>query len=74
VPLALPATEVLIRNHVRVSGRPDGRPLVFVHGFACDQRRWEQIAAAFESECRVVTLDLVGAGQSDVTAYFRDGR
>jgi sigma-B regulation protein RsbQ len=76
VPLALPAADVLHRNHVRVSGRADGRPLVFVHGFACDQRMWEQIAAALESEFRVVTLDLIGAGQSDVTAYdvLRHGR
>ena len=76
MPLALPAAEVLIRNHVRVSGHPDGRPLVFVHGFACDQRMWEQIASRVEASYRVVTPDLVGAGQSDVTAcdILRHGR
>lgn len=65
----LPAAAVLARNNVRVSGRPDGRPLVFVHGFACDQRMWRLIAPAFEDAHRVVLLDQVGAGRSDPTAY-----
>jgi sigma-B regulation protein RsbQ len=76
VSLALPPADVLSRHHVRVSGRQDGRPLVFVHGFACDQRMWEPIASQLEADHRVVVLDLVGAGQSDVTAYdvLRHGR
>jgi sigma-B regulation protein RsbQ len=65
----LRAADVLARNNVRVRGHEAGRPLVFVHGFACDQRMWRHIAPAFEAGHRVVLLDQVGGGASDVTAY-----
>jgi sigma-B regulation protein RsbQ len=54
---------------VAVSGIPDGRPIVFVHGFGCDQAMWRFVAPDFEVDHRVVLLDLVGAGRSDLTAY-----
>jgi sigma-B regulation protein RsbQ len=60
---------VLARNNVTVSGRPDGRPMVFVHGFGCDQNMWRYVAPAFEQDFRVVLLDHVGAGGSDLSAY-----
>jgi sigma-B regulation protein RsbQ len=60
---------VLTRNNVRVSGRPDGRPIVFAHGFGCDQHMWRFVAPAFEDTHRVVLFDLVGAGGSDTSAY-----
>ncbi|MGY1804981.1 alpha/beta fold hydrolase [Blastococcus sp. SYSU D00922] len=60
---------VLERNCVRVSGLPDGRPIVFVHGFGCDQAMWRFVAPDFEVDHRVVLLDLVGAGNSDLSAY-----
>ncbi len=67
--IALPSADVLARNNVQVSGRADGRALVFVHGFACDQRMWRHIAPSFEAEHRVVLLDQVGGGRSDLGAY-----
>ncbi|QDA59035.1 alpha/beta fold hydrolase [Hymenobacter jejuensis] len=60
--------EVLERHNVIVSGTGE-QALVFVHGFGCDQRMWRLVAPAFEARYRVVLLDLVGAGQSDLTAY-----
>lgn len=60
--------DVLKRNNVRVSGSGP-RAMVFVHGFGCDQRMWRLLAPAFATRYRVVLLDLVGAGQSDLTAY-----
>lgn len=65
----LPAEDVLARNNVRTSGVVGARSLVFVHGFACDQRMWRHIAPAFEATHHVVLLDQVGAGQSDLSAY-----
>src|SRR4051794_25172257 len=59
----------LARNNVRVSGRPDGRPLVFAHGFGCDQNMWRFVAPAFEGDHRTVLFDHVGAGGSDLSAY-----
>ena len=60
---------VLARNNVQVSGRPDGRPMVFAHGFGCDQHMWRFVAPAFEDDHRVVLFDHVGAGGSDLSAY-----
>jgi sigma-B regulation protein RsbQ len=65
-------SSVLTRNCVVVSGVPDGRPIVFVHGFGCDQAMWRFVAPDFEVDHRVVLLDLVGAGRSDLTAYDPD--
>lgn len=59
----------LSRNNVRVSGRADGRPMVFAHGFGCDQNMWRYVAPAFEDDFKVVLFDHVGAGASDLTAY-----
>ena len=52
-----------------VTGVPTGRPMVFVHGFGCDQAMWRFVAPDFEVDHRVVLLDLVGSGRSDLTAY-----
>ena len=60
---------VLARNNVRVSGQPDGPPMVFAHGFGCDQNMWRFVAPAFEADHRVVLFDHVGAGGSDLAAY-----
>lgn len=61
--------DILARNNVTVSGRADGQPLVFAHGFGCDQHMWRFVAPAFEDEFKVVLFDHVGAGASDLTAY-----
>jgi sigma-B regulation protein RsbQ len=59
----------LRRNNVRVSGRASGRPMVFAHGFGCDQHMWRFVAPRFEDSHRVITFDHVGAGASDLAAY-----
>jgi sigma-B regulation protein RsbQ len=61
--------DALRRNNVTVSGRPDGRAMVFAHGFGCDQNMWRFVAPAFEADHRVVLFDHVGAGGSDLVAY-----
>jgi sigma-B regulation protein RsbQ len=43
--------------------------MVFVHGFGCDQSMWRLVAPTFEATHRVVLLDLVGCGGSDLSAY-----
>ena len=64
--------EATVRHHVSVSGRPDGPPMVFVHGFGCDQNMWRYVAPAFEAEHRVVLMDLMGAGGSDSSSFDPD--
>lgn len=64
-----PAVDVRRRNNVTVSGLPDARPIVFVHGFGCSQEMWRYVAPAFAGDHHIVLFDLVGAGKSDLTAY-----
>jgi sigma-B regulation protein RsbQ len=64
--------EVLERNRVRVSGVPSGRPIVFAHGFGCDQEMWRFVAPDFEVDHRVVLFDHVGSGKSQLSAYDPD--
>ena len=60
----------LHRNNVKVSGT-GGVPMLFAHGFGCDQHMWRWITPAFEQGHRVVRFDHVGAGGSDLAAYDR---
>lgn len=62
---------VLRRNNVQLSGRESGQPMVFAHGFGCDQNMWRFVAPAFEDEYRIVLFDHVGAGRSDLSAFNR---
>lgn len=66
-----PQIDVLRRNNVRVTGNPEGRTLVFAHGFGCSQEVWREVAPAFVDDYRVVLFDHVGAGGSDLSAYDR---
>lgn len=61
---------VLKRNAVTVSGSGN-KPLVFLHGYGCDQTMWRHIAPHFEASYKVVTFDHVGSGSADINAYDR---
>ena len=61
--------DALTRNNVRVFGQMDQQPILFAHGFGCDQNMWRFVAPEFEDDYRVVLFDHVGAGGSDLTAY-----
>jgi sigma-B regulation protein RsbQ len=64
--------DALRRNNVQVSGRPEGQPMIFSHGFGCDQNMWRLVVPAFEDEHLVVLFDHVGSGRSDLAAYDRN--
>jgi sigma-B regulation protein RsbQ len=61
-------TDVLARNNVHVSGSGT-QPMLFAHGFGCDQNMWRFITPAFERDYRIVLFDYVGSGKSDVSAF-----
>jgi sigma-B regulation protein RsbQ len=63
---------VTTRNDVRVSGVLDGRPMVFAHGYGCDQNMWRFVTPAFQDTYKVVLFDHVGSGKSDLSAYTDD--
>ncbi|MDT7835049.1 alpha/beta fold hydrolase [Aquabacterium sp. OR-4] len=64
--------DILKRSNVVVSGRGQ-QPIVFVHGFGCDQQMWRFVAPAFEDTHRVVLFDHIGCGKSDL-AFYDDQR
>jgi sigma-B regulation protein RsbQ len=59
---------VRTRNNVSVTGA-GSRPMVFAHGFGCDQNMWRFVVPAFERDYKIVLFDHVGAGRSDLSAY-----
>ena len=61
------ARSVLERNNVRVTGQ--GQPMLFAHGFGCDQNMWRFVAPQFENDHQIVLFDYVGSGRSDLAAY-----
>jgi sigma-B regulation protein RsbQ len=61
-------TGVLKRNNVNVFGK-GAQPVLFAHGFGCDQNMWRFITPAFEEDYRIVLFDYVGSGKSDPSAF-----
>jgi sigma-B regulation protein RsbQ len=61
---------VIQRNYVNCFGR-GSQPMMFAHGFGCDQNMWRYVTPAFEADYRVVLFDFVGAGKSDTAAWDR---
>lgn len=59
---------ILTRNNVRVFGNGN-QPMLFAHGFGCDQTMWRYITPAFEVDYRIVLFDYVGCGGSDKASY-----
>lgn len=58
---------IVARNNVRIFG--EGQPMLFAHGFGCDQNMWRFITPAFEKDYRIILFDYVGSGNSDSTTY-----
>ncbi|RZK08556.1 MAG: alpha/beta hydrolase [Flavobacterium sp.] len=59
---------VSARNNVKVFGK-GSQPMLFAHGFGCDQNMWRFITPAFEEDYKIILFDYVGSGKSDINAY-----
>ena len=64
--------DILARNNVTVQGPEGAQPMVFAHGFGCDQHMWRYVAPHFSDRYRVVLFDYVGCGGSDDSAWDPD--
>ncbi len=62
---------IIKRNNVNVFGNGT-QPMLFVHGFGCGQSMWRFITPAFQEKFKIVLLDYVGSGKSDVAAYNKE--
>jgi sigma-B regulation protein RsbQ len=56
------------RNNVQIIGRGT-EPMMFAHGYGCDQNMWRLLTPAFIDRYRIILFDLVGCGKSDLRAY-----
>lgn len=59
---------IVERNNVKISGKGT-QPMMFAHGFGCDQHSWQFITDAFEHDYKIILFDYVGAGESDLSAF-----
>jgi sigma-B regulation protein RsbQ len=59
----------LKRHNVTEHGPLHARPMVFAHGFGCDQHMWRYVWPAFEADHRVILFDHIGAGGADASAF-----
>lgn len=56
------------RNNVVIKGN-GLTPMIFAHGFGCDQNMWRFIVPSFEKDYKIILFDHVGAGKSDLRSY-----
>ena len=64
-------TTVVHRNNVKVLGKGT-TPMLFAHGFGCDQNMWQYITPAFEEDYQVILFDYTGSGNSDADQYNKE--
>ena len=60
--------DVVKRNNVKITGKGT-QPMLFAHGFGCDQNMWRFVTKEFENDYRIVLFDYVGSGKSEIAAY-----
>lgn len=63
------AIDVRASFNVREYGDPDAPPILFAHGFGCEQGMWRAMVPAFTASHRVVLFDHMGLGGSDRSLY-----
>ncbi len=54
-----------MRMNVAESGRPDGVPVILLHGFPESHRTWAKLAPLIDDRFRLIMPDLRGFGDSD---------
>lgn len=60
--------EIFDRHAVRIEGT--GKPIVFVHGYGCDQNVWRFLTPYFSQTNQLILYDQMGAGKSDILRYL----
>jgi sigma-B regulation protein RsbQ len=68
-PYCYPDMRTTQKNALTLTGNDLGQPMIFAHGYGCDQNMWRFVAPAFAETYRLVLFDHVGNGKSDLSAY-----
>ena len=61
-----PPVDLTERFNLKVAGPEGGQPMLFAHGFGCDQNMWRYVAPRFENRFRVILFDYPGHGGTPV--------
>lgn len=61
-------TSIIKRNNIKILGEGT-QPILFAHGYGCDQNMWRYVYPAFEKNYKVVLFDHTGAGNSEESQY-----
>lgn len=57
-----------LRNNITITGTGPVT-MILAHGFGCDQSMWRFLEPNYHDRYRVIMFDLVGSGNSDLSAY-----
>ncbi|WP_405152431.1 alpha/beta fold hydrolase [Paenibacillus sp. FSL K6-0108] len=60
--------DIIVRNNIKIKGKGN-QPIIFAHGFGCDQNMWRFVSPAFEEKFKVILFDFTGSGNSDILSY-----
>jgi sigma-B regulation protein RsbQ len=63
------AVSCIARHNVVLHGPEESQPVMFAHGFGCDQNMWRLVWPHFSDRYRIVLFDHMGSGRSDARAY-----
>src|SRR5690606_6610331 len=66
--MALKEVSTVERNNIKISGKGT-QPMLFAHGYGCDQNMWRFVYPSFEDGYKIVLFDHTGAGNSDESMY-----
>lgn len=60
--------DIKSRNNVNQFGN-GSQPMMFAHGYGCDQNMWRFVTPAFEEDYHIILFDHTGSGRSDEDEY-----
>ncbi|NCN10482.1 MAG: alpha/beta hydrolase [Leptospira sp.] len=63
--------DLIKRNNINILGEGE-QIIIFIHGYGCDQNMWRFVHPHFKTNYKIVLLDLVGSGKSDLSFYDFD--
>ena len=58
-------------HNIQIKGK-GSQPMLFAHGFGCDQTIWRYVTQAFEDKYKVILFDYIGSGKSDISYYNKE--
>ncbi len=63
------SVSISTRNNIKLLGPEAAQPILFAHGYGCDQSMWRLVTPAFEDDYRLVLFDHVGFGNSEPASF-----